>query len=249
MASGPDLFVICKNCSAEVSPYITECPYCGARLRKRAPKLDKAGKVSAPRPRRPRLGPLRKGEIPGIRSDRPGRPYATGLLVLASVIATLLLRAGIVSPIDVVLGSETDPWRILTTTFFYFGTGYELLALAGVFLFGWLLERRHGLWVPLLVFALGAAAGNALAMAVDEGTVASGANGAALALLVAWAMRDALGRRRGVDDDSDLLGTLFFAAVLLLLPIAAEEAHPLAGLGGAAAGALLGLVLARLPER
>ena len=26
MSSGPDLFVVCKNCRAEVSPYITECP-------------------------------------------------------------------------------------------------------------------------------------------------------------------------------------------------------------------------------
>jgi membrane associated rhomboid family serine protease len=249
MASGPDLFVICKNCSAEVSPYITECPYCGARLRKRAPKLDKAGKVSEPKPRKPRLGPLRTGEIPGIRGDHHGRPYATGLLVLASIIATLLMRSGIVSPLDVVLGSESDPWRIVTTTFFYFGTGYELLTLSGVFLFGWLLERRHGLWAPLLVFLVGAAAGNALASAADEGTVIAGANGAALALLVAWAMRDVLGRRKGVEDDSDLLGTLFFAAVLLLMPIAAEEAHPLAGLGGAFAGAVLGLLLARSPER
>src|SRR3712207_6963529 len=36
MASGPDLFVVCKSCGSEVSPYITECPYCGTRLRKRA---------------------------------------------------------------------------------------------------------------------------------------------------------------------------------------------------------------------
>ncbi|MEA2190098.1 MAG: hypothetical protein QOI73_219, partial [Solirubrobacteraceae bacterium] len=39
--SHPDLFVVCKNCNAEVSPYITECPYCGMRLRKRAPKIER----------------------------------------------------------------------------------------------------------------------------------------------------------------------------------------------------------------
>ena len=38
---GADLFVICKKCGSEVSPYVTECPYCGTRLRKRAPKLDR----------------------------------------------------------------------------------------------------------------------------------------------------------------------------------------------------------------
>ena len=45
--SQPDLFVVCKNCGSEVSPYVTECPYCGQRVRKRAPKLDRTA-----RPRR-----------------------------------------------------------------------------------------------------------------------------------------------------------------------------------------------------
>ena len=41
MTSGADLFVVCKQCGSEVSPYITECPYCGHRLRRRAPKLPR----------------------------------------------------------------------------------------------------------------------------------------------------------------------------------------------------------------
>ena len=47
--SQPDLFVVCKNCGSEVSPYVTECPYCGTRLRKRAPKLERHGDELAPR--------------------------------------------------------------------------------------------------------------------------------------------------------------------------------------------------------
>ena len=39
--SQPDLFVVCKNCGSEVSPYVTECPYCGQRVRKRAPKIER----------------------------------------------------------------------------------------------------------------------------------------------------------------------------------------------------------------
>jgi hypothetical protein len=35
----------------------------------------------------------------------------------------------------------------------------------------------------------------------------------------------------------------------VLLPLAVEEAHSLAGLGGGLAGLLLGLILARVPER
>jgi ribosomal protein L40E len=74
---GPDLFVICKNCGAEVSPYITECPYCGNRLRKRAPKLDRDQRPTQPKQRRqapPLLSRLKPGEIPGIRGDRCGAP-------------------------------------------------------------------------------------------------------------------------------------------------------------------------------
>ena len=48
MSSGADLFVVCKQCGSEVSPYITECPYCGHRLRRRAPKLPRAKDRRAP---------------------------------------------------------------------------------------------------------------------------------------------------------------------------------------------------------
>ena len=79
MAQMPDLNVVCKNCGNEVSPYITECPYCGNRLRKRAPKIERDGTVSEPRkarkarkarkPSAPRLSRFRSNEIPGIRGD------------------------------------------------------------------------------------------------------------------------------------------------------------------------------------
>src|SRR4051794_13385644 len=99
MAPSPDLFVVCKNCRAEVSPYITECPYCGHRLRKRAPKLDKGGVPKSPKRRRrpaaPSLGRLRPGEMPGLRAD--GRPLATAALVLGAAIFTVLVKSDIVT--------------------------------------------------------------------------------------------------------------------------------------------------------
>jgi membrane associated rhomboid family serine protease len=252
MASGPDLFVVCKNCGSEVSPYITECPYCGTRLRKRAPKLDRGGVPKPPRQSRtrPSLGRMRPGEIPGIRGDR--RPWATILLVAGSILVTLAYQLGLLDPLDLVLyeGVDDEPWRTVTTLFVYGRTGYEVVALAAVLLFGWLLERRHGPWAPLLVFLLGGAGGMYLAvLGGDIRTGAAGANGAALALAGAWAMRDILGRRAGRDDDSDLLGALAIAAVLILLPIATDEASALAGLGGGLIGVVLGVLLARLRER
>jgi len=261
MASGPDLFVVCKSCGSEVSPYITECPYCGTRLRKRAPKLERGGTPKPPRRARPRLAPLRAGEIPGIRPDR--RPYVTIALVAISIVVTLVGRVGLslIADDQFALGNATldawgalalggpldgEWWRLATTQFVYSSTGYEVAALAAIALFGTLLERRHGWWAPLALFVIGGGAGMALVVAVDEGTIAVGGNAAALAMLAAWAMRDVLGRRRGRDDDADLLGVLAIAALLVLVPLASTEASSLAGLGGGLAGIVMGLGLARL---
>jgi membrane associated rhomboid family serine protease len=251
MASGPDLFVICKSCGSEVSPYITECPYCGTRLRKRAPKLERGGVPKAPRQARrvrPRLQPLRPGEIPGIRPDR--RPYVTIALVLGSVLVSLVARFRPQVAADLLLGGPLDGdwWRVVTTQFLYGSTSYEVATLSAVFLFGWLLERRHGWWAPLLVFFVGGTAGMLLVAAADNG-VALGGNAAALALLAAWAMRDVLARRRGRADDADMLGTLAVAVLLVLMPLATDDANALAGLGGGVVGIVLGLGLARLRER
>src|SRR4051812_28544618 len=251
MASGPDLFVVCKSCGSEVSPYITECPYCGTRLRKRAPKLERGGTPKSSRgarTRRTQLPRLRANEIPGIRADR--RPWAVWGLVLASVLVTVALKSGLLSYADLGYGfGYKDPWRPFTTLFTYSATGYEVATVGAVALFGFLMERRHGWWAPLFVFFACGAGGAYVGVEVGQASLAFGANGAALGLLAAWSMRDVLGRRQGREDESDLLGVLAIAALLVLLPLASEEAGGVAGLVGGAIGIVLGLLLARLPER
>jgi membrane associated rhomboid family serine protease len=250
VASGPDLFVVCKSCGSEVSPYVTECPYCGTRLRKRAPKLERGGIPRAERAqrRRPSLGRLRPGEIPGIRADR--RPYMTMALVLAAVVVTIGARAGAWSFQDLWLveGVDDEPWRAVTTLFVYGGTAYEVVTLSCVAVFGWLLERRHGPLAPLLVFVVAGGGGMLVALYANQAGLAVGGNGAALGLLAAWAMRDVLGRRRRLPeaDDADLLGALAVAAMLICIPLVAQESSALAGVAGGAIGAILGLGLARL---
>jgi membrane associated rhomboid family serine protease len=250
MSSGPDLFLVCKSCGAEVSPYITECPYCGTRIQKRAPKLDRGGvSRGARRGRsRPQLPRLRPNEIPGIRADR--RPLAVWVLVLASVLVTVALKSGLLEYAKLGYGAGLDdPWRPFTTLFTYDSTGYEVVAVGSIALFGLLLERRHGFWAPLFTFFACGAGGAWIGVHLGDATWAYGANGAALGLLAAWAMRDVLGRRRGREDESDLLGVMAIAAVLVLLPLAVNEASGLAGVAGGVIGILLGLVYARLPER
>src|SRR4051812_12020847 len=250
MSSGPDLYLVCKSCGAEVSPYITECPYCGTRIQKRAPKLDRGGvpRASKRARSRPQLPRLRPGEIPGIRADR--RTWAVWLIVVASALVTVGIKSGLLHISDFELAAwADDPYRAFTTLFAYGSSGYEVVCLGAITLFGWLLERRHGFWAPLFVFLVTGAGGAYVAVNVAGETVARGANGAALGLLAAWTMRDVLGRRRGREDESDLLGVLAIAAVLVLLPLATQDASGIAGITGGVAGILIGLVLARMPER
>jgi membrane associated rhomboid family serine protease len=256
--SQPDLFVVCKNCGSEVSPYVTECPYCGQRVRKRAPKIDRStGEPETKRRRRARKLPrLRAEEIAGIAPET--RPYATAALILACVVGVLLYAADpgmdlgylfVGAPVD------TEVWRWFATPFLHADQlGYAFVALVPVGLFGTLLERRFGAIAVLLTFILAGAAGAALAALLETPPLLSdatiwtvmGANGAALGLLCAWLVEDRLAARRGEDRDNDLLGVYVIAAVLVLLSLTTEEANIAAAVGGALAGAVIGLLLPHL---
>ncbi len=250
---GPDLFVICKNCQSEVSPYITECPYCGSRLRKRAPKLDREGRVTerkrrAPAPSLPRL---RRDEIPGIRGE--GRPYATIALVLAGFAGTLLWRAALVGSTHAIalwarFGTHLW-WRLLVAPFTYVNTGYAIVALGTIAVYGWLLERRHGRVLVLAVFAIASIGGAAVTAAGSTLPLALGGNGGALALLIAWAIPDLLSLRAGEDIDGDLLGTAVIGVVVLLMPLAAPGASWISAGIGVLTGIIVGLPLALTGER
>ena len=263
MASGPDLFVVCKSCGSEVSPYVTECPYCGTRLRKRAPKIEREGGVpKPPRPPRrrlgrnkdgvsaaPRLSRLRKDEIPGIRAERDpsSRPWAT--IVLVALSFGVFISLAFVVDADLTLTALSgDPWRFATAPFLNENGWAQFASVIGVGVFGWLLERRHGPFVVVLVFALCGIGGVAASEALVPDAVYYGTHGAALGLLAAWAVPVLLGRRRGHEDDADMLGVAVLAVVLALIPLAVDSSLLVAGMG-LVIGALCGLALATIRPR
>jgi membrane associated rhomboid family serine protease len=249
---GPDLFVICKSCGSEVSPYITECPYCGNRLRKRAPKIDRQGRVAERRRRRPptpSLPRLKRGEIPGIRAE--SRPYATIVLVLLGLVGCLLWRTGLIGldTIRVFGKPGSQWWRLLTAPFVYDNTGFAIVTLGTIGLYGTLMEHRHGPLLVLALFALGGIGGIAATVAVYPEPIVLGASGAALALLVAWAIPDLMSWRAGEEIEGDLLGTGVIAVVVALMPLVVADASWVADAVGVLAGAAVGLPLARISER
>ena len=235
--------------------YVTECPYCGQRVRKRAPKLERGeGEDPTPRRRRrpPSLSRLRRDEIPGIAPET--RPYATIALIVAALLATMTAVAGITA-YDlgaIVVQPDGDWWRLGAYAFVsttpgapFADVGALFATMVAVGIFGTMLERRFGSPALVAIFLLGAAAGGALTIALDV-YPALGANGAALALLTAWYVDDRLAARRGDDRANDLLGVAVIAGVLLLLPLANESISWAAGLGGAAAGAVIGALISPL---
>ena len=263
--SQPDLFVVCKNCGSEVSPYVTECPYCGQRVRKRAPKLDRSsGEPEQKRRKRQRKLPrLRAEEIAGIAPDT--RPYATFGLIAACVVGMLLYAAdpgldlGYLTIVPDAPGlSDDEVWRWFVTPFLHGDQlGYAFVALTAVGIFGTLLERRFGPVAVVATFILAGAAGAGLSVLLETppllsdtpGWAVLGANGAALGVLVAWLVDDRLAARRGDDRENDLLGVYLIGAVLVLLSLTTEEANISAAVGGALVGAVMGLLLPRVTRK
>ena len=266
MSSGADLFVVCKQCGAEVSPYITECPYCGNRLRRRAPKLPRVNAPEASRSRRSGLGSLLGGTRGSARPAphrRPGRtrpvsdrwaasrPYATIAIVVAACAGFIAVQSVpfLYEHMILVGGLRTEWWRFLTSQFVYFRGGgagvYAFIAIGAAGLFGWLLERRHGPAVVLALYLGAGVAGALVATAAYSFPIVSGGNAAALALLMAWAAPDIMDARARRAYEGDLAGAMVIAALLLAVPFARPEASWLGGVTGAAIGLLVGLGLGR----
>ncbi len=242
---GPDLFVVCKSCGSEVSPYITECPYCGNRLRKRAPKLDREGRLAEKRLRAGSSLPrLRRGEIPGIRAE--SWPYATIVLVLLGLVGALVWRTTLIDQSQlIVVGKPTGHWwHVLTAAFTYDNAGLAFAVLGTVAVYGWLLERRHGPLPVVAIFLVGAVGGIAVTAVAYPLPVALGGSGGALALLTAWAVPQLMALRDGEDIEADLIGTGVIAAVVALMPVADPNTPWLADAVGVLAGVALGVPLA-----
>jgi membrane associated rhomboid family serine protease len=248
--SAPELSVVCKSCGSEVSPYVTECPYCGARLRKRAPKLQRRGEGLEARTRRRRRR-LRFGR--SLDALDSSRPYATIAVIGASAILILVQRATDKLLVD--LGAIAGPvgsewWRYLTAPFAYLDLGYLFVVAVALALFAPGLERRLGSIPTLLLLiasaALGMLAADAVYTARDDLLFASGGNGMALGALGAWFAIRYSETRHAIDEDLDTMGVAVAAAVLLLLPVFDDEANVIAGVAGALVGGLAGLVAAAI---
>jgi membrane associated rhomboid family serine protease len=231
---------------------VTECPYCGTRLRKRAPKLELRGDEITPRQSRRARRRMARAQ----RAERLGeRPYAT---IAAILIPAVLLLVRVASPelgayeLGAIVGPvENDWWHYLAAPFIYPDIGYLFVASVGIAIFGTSVEQRLGL-IPTVVLivacgALGMLAADGIETAFASSNdilLAAGGNGVALGLLAAWGVMRAAEVRAHPDEDVEVIGAAVAAAVLILLPLVDDYANVFAGLAGALVGAGCGLVAA-----
>jgi membrane associated rhomboid family serine protease len=229
---------------------VTECPYCGTRLRKRAPKLELRGDELAPRESRRARRRLKRVR----RAERlHERPYA---VIAAVLIPSVLLLVRVAGPsinahdLGAIVGPvENEWWRYLAAPFVYPDIGYLFVASVGIVIFGTAVEERLGLVATAVLIvacgALGMLAADGIETAFGSSNdilTAAGGNGIALGLLAAWAVMRAAEVRAHPDEDVEVIGAAVAAAVLILLPLVDDYANVFAGLGGALVGAGCGFV-------
>jgi len=256
--SETELSVVCKSCGAEVSPYVTECPYCGARLRKRAPELERVGgglepKLSRREKRREKRARDRSGRRRAIAGtgEAAVRPWAS-IALIAIPSAALVVRIALGNSLEsfggVIVPLNEEWWRLITAPFAYLSVGYLFAVGLAVALFGPGLERRFGA-VPafLLLIAcgvLGTLAAAAVADQRDLLTAIAGGNGIALGAVGAWFMV-ARSEARATGERVETAGVVVAAAVILLLPVVVETADFWSGLAGGLVGLLAGFTAVR----
>ena len=242
-----ELQVVCRSCGREVSPYVTECPYCGTRLRKKAPKLerDESGSLGAARK------PVRKvrPRISLPRPDTGGRPLGS---IATAVLPAILLLVGTALGLERIdLGavgapSPAEPWRFLVAPFVYEDPGYLFAIGLVVILFGSQLEERIGtIALMLLLFACGSLAILG-AFAIDDqrgfDTVLSGGSGIALgAIAASWVSGRRAAATRG--ERLDWIPFLVAGIVVAAMPLVVATASPWVGPIGGAVGALAGIAI------
>lgn len=264
-----ELFVICPSCGSEASPYVTECPYCGHRLRKRAPDLrkerreDEKAEQRAERDAEKRRKRTRRlltggrvagsagdggGELPSfLQGDRP--PIAVTTLIVLSVAASLATHVNGFPLRQLIYGSNLQGstlqerwWQLFTAPFFHLGLGYGFVCLLGVAMFGSGLERRFGAPSLVAVWLLCGAAGVLMEHVVEPLPQTNGAIGIAAGMMAAW-LTFVLMREDLRDYDGYALAAV--SAVLLAMPLATDEASIWTVIGGLLTGAFCGLVLVR----
>lgn len=238
-------FVLCQRCMRTICPECQTqaavgviCPECM--------KAERKARTPAQRRAQRRWGG-------SIAAD--GRPLMTYAIMAVTAVFgvlqllldrffdftdTLLFWAPFLYP-DLT-GAPFEPWRLLTAMLVHGGIWHFLLNMLALWMIGRSLEPMLGRWRFLALYLIGGLGGSVAVACIEPAAAVVGASGGIFALMGALLV---IGRHIGANIRGILVILGLNLAVGFFISGIAWQAH----LGGAAVGALVGLIFARTRRR
>lgn len=254
----------CPTCGAPVSPFVTECPFCGTDVRRRARftaarlRLRRRLKGLSPkRLGRQSLAERRESPFPrgrGRSAPRldPSTPYAVGILLIANLFAYLVFdaRGDLISDpgaLSVPAVKDGEFWRLITFQFLHTGIFELIFNLFLLVLFAVLVEQRYGHLAAVACYLIAGVAGGLVAVAIDSNIVAAGSTVSTFGLMGTWLVM--ISRPRALEHHYPLGAGLIVVGLLLLYGALQDGIDLWSQVGGLAAGLAFGAVVDRLQMR
>lgn len=243
-------FVLCQRCMRTVCPECQTqapvgviCPECmKAEQKNRTPAQKRAQR---------QWGRRSSGSIAAVQ---PGTPVMTyGIIAVTAFVGLLqlvpgldisgLFRFWIGYLLPDLSGAPFQPWRLLTAALVHSGIWHIALNMLALWMLGRSLEPMLGRWRFLALYVLGAIGGSVAVGIIAPGSVTVGASGAVFALFGALLVI-------GLHIGANMTGLFVILGINLVIGFVpgfniAWQAH----LGGAAVGALVGLIVLRTRKR
>ncbi len=245
-------FVLCQRCMRTICPECQTqaavgviCPECmKAERSNRTPAQKRAQRQWG-------RGGSARGSLTAVQSGRPMMTY--GIIAVTGFVGLLQLVPGLGITglfefwvgylFPELSGAPFQPWRLLTAALVHSGIWHIGLNMLALWLIGRSLEPMLGRWRFLALYVLGALGGSVAVGIISPTTATVGASGAVFSLFGALLVI-------GLHLGANMTGLFVLLGINLVIGFIpgfniAWQAH----VGGAAVGALVGLIVLRTRKR
>lgn len=243
-------FVLCQRCMRTICPECQTqaavgviCPECM--------KAERSNRTPAQKRAQRQWGRRSSGSVAAVQAGRPMMTYAiiavtafVGLLQLVPGLnITRLFEFWVGYLFPELSGAPFQPWRLLTAVLVHSGIWHIALNMLALWMIGRSLEPMLGRWRFLALYVLGGLGGSVAVAIISPETATIGASGAVFALFGALLVI-------GLHLGANMTGLFVLLGINLVIGFVpgfniAWQAH----VGGAAIGALVGLIVLRTRKR
>lgn len=243
-------FVLCQRCMRTVCPECQTqaavgviCPECM--------RAERSNRTPAQKRAQRQWGRRTTTSMAAVQSGKPMVTY--GIIAVTAFVGLLQLVPGLDMAglfqfwvgylFPELSGASFQPWRLITPVLVHSGIWHIGLNMLALWMLGRSLEPMLGRWRFLALYILGGIGGSVAVALIAPATATIGASGAVFALFGALLVI-------GLHLGANMTGLFVLLGINLVIGFVpgfniAWQAH----LGGAAVGALVGLIILRTPKR